>query len=80
MVFLLMCYQPLNVLSYFSSSLKIERYPVIVWQKKKNNVLVEAKKFKYNEAGRCFIFRFAKGNNSFLYFNLILSYSPLQHG
>lgn len=41
MVFLLMCYQPLNVLSYFSSSLKIERYPVIVWQKKKkNNVLV----------------------------------------
>lgn len=40
MVFLLMCYQPLNVLTYFSSSLKIERYPVIVWQKKNNNVLV----------------------------------------
>lgn len=43
MVFLLMCYQPLNVLTYFSSSLKIERYPVIVWQKKKNVLVLRPK-------------------------------------
>lgn len=38
------------------------------------------KSSKYNETGRWFIFRFAKGNNSMSYFNLKLSYSPFLNG